>query len=57
MWSKELESIKKTNDDDYVKCADCGKIVYKKDADYSLGKNKPLCQNCFEAREYNNAWW
>lgn len=48
--TKEIES-------ELIKCADCGKIINKRDADYSLDKDRPLCQNCFEAHEHNNAWW
>lgn len=40
-----------------VVCADCGKVINKKDADYSLGKDRPLCQSCFEFRESGNFWW
>lgn len=51
--NKETEEI----ESELIKCADCGKVINKKDADYSLGKDRPLCQNCFEAREHNNAWY
>lgn len=51
--NKETEEI----ESELIKCADCGKVINKKDADYSLGKDRPLCQNCFEAREHHNAWW
>lgn len=51
--NKETEKI----ESELIKCADCGKVINKKDADYSLGKDRPLCQNCFEAHEHNNAWW
>lgn len=51
--NKETEEI----ESELIKCADCGKIINKKDADYSLGNDRPLCQNCFEAHEHNNAWY
>lgn len=52
----EMKFIDKETEE-YVKCVDCGKIINKKDADYSLGKNKPICISCFEFREHNNFWW
>lgn len=42
---------------EYVRCADCGRLIKIADADFSLGEDKPICQNCFEAREYCNGWW
>ena len=40
-----------------IKCADCGEVINKKDADYSLGKDRPLCISCFDFREHGNFWW
>lgn len=57
---KNMTLFDKTNGEklfEQVVCADCGKIINKKDADYSLGDDRPICQNCFEAREHNSAWW
>ena len=51
--NKETEEI----ESELIKCADCGKIINKKDADYSLGKDRPLCISCFEFREHGNFWW
>lgn len=51
--NKETEEF----ESELIKCADCGKVINKRDADYSLGKDKPLCISCFEFREHGNFWW
>lgn len=51
--NKETEEI----ESELIKCVDCGKIINKRDADYSLGKDRPLCISCFEFREHGNFWW
>lgn len=45
------------NESKLTKCVDCGKVINKRDADYSLGKDRPLCISCFEFREHGNFWW
>ena len=55
--TKFINKKAKETKSELIKCADCGKVINKKDADYSLGKDRPLCQSCFELHEHNNAWW